>query len=47
MTIEGSRIPPKKGTLVNLKDDDDSDDAQMGGRNKESPDERKCKIAIF
>ncbi|KAE8784320.1 hypothetical protein D1007_42103 [Hordeum vulgare] len=30
--------PPKKGSLVNLEDNEDSEDAPNGGRNKGKPD---------
>lgn len=39
--LRGNEAPPKNGAFVNLKDDDDSDDAPKGGRNKGKPDGTK------
>ena len=33
--------PPKRGSLSKMEDDEDSDDAPKGGRNKDNPDGRR------
>lgn len=37
--VRDKEYPPKKGAHVNLEDDDDSDDAPRGGRNRGKPGE--------
>ena len=39
--MRGQEAPPKKCALSNMEDDEDSDDAPKGGRNKDKPDGRK------